>query len=120
VASVCSRSVCIGAGGPRCVGRTQPACDESTRRQYPNTGLALTLDVTKPEDRAAAVKQARGSFWRGIDVLVNNAGIDFLGAIEEQEESDYRALFEVNFLRSSGTPPLRTARDAFAPQRNHH
>ena len=65
--------------------------------QYPNTGLALTLDVTKPEDRAAAVKQAEDRFG-GIDVLVNNAGIDFLGAIEEQEESDYRALFEVNFF----------------------
>ena len=33
-----------------------------------------------------------------IDVLVNNAAIDFLGAIEEQDERDYRALFEVNFF----------------------
>jgi NAD(P)-dependent dehydrogenase (short-subunit alcohol dehydrogenase family) len=64
---------------------------------YPDTGLALTLDVTRPEDRAASVKQAEDRFG-GIDVLVNNAGIDFLGAIEEQVESDYRALFEVNFF----------------------
>jgi NAD(P)-dependent dehydrogenase (short-subunit alcohol dehydrogenase family) len=64
---------------------------------YPETGMAVTLDVTKPEERAAAVKQAQDRFG-GIDVLVNNAGIDFLGAIEEQEESDYRALFEVNFF----------------------
>ena len=33
-----------------------------------------------------------------IDVLVNNAGIAFLGAIEEQNQDDYRALFEVNFF----------------------
>ena len=33
-----------------------------------------------------------------IDVLVNNAGIDYIGAIEEQEERDYRAIFEVNFF----------------------
>jgi len=33
-----------------------------------------------------------------IDVLVTNAGIDFLGAIEEQNQDDYRALFEVNFF----------------------
>ena len=64
---------------------------------YPDTGLALTLDVTRPEDRAAAVKQAEDRFG-GIDVLVNNAGIDFLGAVEEQREEDYRAQFEVNFF----------------------
>ena len=52
---------------------------------YPDTGLALTLDVTRHEDRAAAIAQADGRFG-GIDVLVNNAGIDFLGAIEEQEK----------------------------------
>ena len=64
---------------------------------YPDTGLALTLDVTRHEDRAVAIVQAKGRFG-GIDVLVNNAGIDFLGAIEEQEERDYRELFEVNFF----------------------
>ena len=47
---------------------------------YPDTGLALTLDVTRHEDRAVAIVQAEGRFG-GIDVLVNNAGIDFLGAI---------------------------------------
>ena len=44
---------------------------------YPDTGLALTLDVTRHEDRAAAIVQAEGRFG-GIDVLVNNAGIEFL------------------------------------------
>jgi NAD(P)-dependent dehydrogenase (short-subunit alcohol dehydrogenase family) len=33
-----------------------------------------------------------------IDVLVNSAGIDFWGAIEEQNEADYRATFEVNLF----------------------
>jgi NAD(P)-dependent dehydrogenase (short-subunit alcohol dehydrogenase family) len=33
-----------------------------------------------------------------IDVLVNNAATDFLGAIEEQDERDVRAQFEVNFF----------------------
>ncbi len=64
---------------------------------YPKTALAVTLDVTKPEQRAAAVEQAESRFG-GVDVLVNNAGIDFLGAVEEQDERDYRALFEVNFF----------------------
>jgi NAD(P)-dependent dehydrogenase (short-subunit alcohol dehydrogenase family) len=72
-----------------------PMMDLAAR--YPQTALALTLDVTKTEHRAAAVQQAETRFG-GVDVLVNNAGIDFLGAIEEQDESDYRALFEVNFF----------------------
>jgi len=33
-----------------------------------------------------------------IDVLVNNAAIDFIGALEEQEETDHRRLFEENFF----------------------
>jgi NAD(P)-dependent dehydrogenase (short-subunit alcohol dehydrogenase family) len=57
----------------------------------------LVLDVTNAEQRTAIVSQAEARFG-GIDVLVNNAGIDFLGAIEEQDERDYRAQFEVNFF----------------------
>src|ERR1700674_703785 len=72
-----------------------PMADLAAR--YPDTALATTLDVTKLEQRVAAVQQADARFG-GVDVLVNNAGIDFLGAVEEQDESDYRALFEVNFF----------------------
>jgi len=64
---------------------------------YPDTALAVALDVAKPEQRVAALRQVEARF-DGIDVLVNNAGIDFLGAIEEHDEADYRSLFEVNFF----------------------
>ncbi|HEY1536096.1 MAG TPA: SDR family NAD(P)-dependent oxidoreductase [Polyangiaceae bacterium] len=64
---------------------------------YPEKALAIILDVTNVEQRVAIVSQAEARFG-GIDVLVNNAGIDFLGAIEEQDERDYRAQFEVNFF----------------------
>ncbi|MEW2512935.1 oxidoreductase [Streptomyces sp. NPDC046870] len=63
----------------------------------PQTALAVKLDVTEAADRAAAVRAAEERFG-GIDVLVNNAAIDFVGALEEQEEGDYRRLFEVNFF----------------------
>jgi NAD(P)-dependent dehydrogenase (short-subunit alcohol dehydrogenase family) len=43
------------------------------------------------------VREALARFG-AIDVLVNNAAIDFVGALEEQEESDYRRLFEVNLF----------------------
>jgi NADP-dependent 3-hydroxy acid dehydrogenase YdfG len=70
---------------------------EAVAARYPRTALALPMDVTDREQRAAAVHQAEVRFGR-VDVLVNNAGIDFLGAIEEQREDDYRATFEVNFF----------------------
>ena len=76
--------------------RTLTAMSDLAAR-FPDTALALTLDVTRPEHRTAAVEQAESRFG-GTDVLVNNAGIDFLGAIEEQDERDYRNLFEVNFF----------------------
>jgi NAD(P)-dependent dehydrogenase (short-subunit alcohol dehydrogenase family) len=65
--------------------------------RFPDTALAVGLDVTQPQQRLAAVEHAEARFG-GIDVLVNNAGVDFLGAIEEQREEDYRAQFEVNFF----------------------
>ena len=65
--------------------------------RYPEKALALTLDVTSAEQRAAAVQQTEARLG-SIDVLVNNAAIDFLGAIEEQDERDVRAQFEVNFF----------------------
>jgi NAD(P)-dependent dehydrogenase (short-subunit alcohol dehydrogenase family) len=65
--------------------------------RFPETAVAVVMDVTKPQERKAAVERAEAHFG-GIDVLVNNAGIDFLGAIEEQREEDYRAQFEVNFF----------------------
>jgi NAD(P)-dependent dehydrogenase (short-subunit alcohol dehydrogenase family) len=65
--------------------------------RYPDRALAVGLDVTQPPQRIAAVERAEAHFG-GIDVLVNNAGIDFLGAVEEQREEDYRAQFEVNFF----------------------
>src|SRR6266850_984480 len=65
--------------------------------RYPDRALAVGLDVTQPQQRIAAVERAQAHFGE-IDVLVNNAGIDFIGAVEEQREEDYRAQFEVNFF----------------------
>jgi NAD(P)-dependent dehydrogenase (short-subunit alcohol dehydrogenase family) len=70
---------------------------ETLAASYPNTALAVGLDVSNPQQRVAAVRQAETRFG-AIDFLVNNAGIDFLGAIEEQDEADYRKIFEVNFF----------------------
>jgi NAD(P)-dependent dehydrogenase (short-subunit alcohol dehydrogenase family) len=57
--------------------------------------LALPLEVTDPEQVAAAVERAEETFGR-IDVVVNNAGYGYLAAIEEGEDADVRALFDAN------------------------
>jgi NAD(P)-dependent dehydrogenase (short-subunit alcohol dehydrogenase family) len=62
-----------------------------------DNALAVRLDVTKPEEIAASVKEAIGRFGH-IDVLVNNAGIGYFGAIEESEEEEVRRMFEINFF----------------------
>lgn len=57
--------------------------------------LAIALDVTKPDEVAAAVAAAEDEFG-AVDVLVNNAGFGYLGAIEEGDETGVRAMFETN------------------------
>ena len=68
---------------------------EDITAAYADTALALALDVTKPDEINAAVKAAMDKFGV-IDVLVNNAGIGYFGAVEESEEEEVRRMFEIN------------------------
>ena len=58
--------------------------------------LALALDVTDKAQVTEAVAKAQDHFG-AIDVLVNNAGFGYFGAIEESDEQEVRAMFEANF-----------------------
>lgn len=64
---------------------------------YPDTAIAVKLDVTKADEVKAATEQVKEKFGQ-IDVLVNNAGIGYFAAIEESEEDEYRRMFEINFF----------------------
>ena len=64
---------------------------------FPQQAIAIRLDVTRPDDAAAAVARAETAFGR-IDVLVNNAGYGYLAAVEEGEDEEVRAMFEANFF----------------------
>lgn len=70
---------------------------EDIVKDYPETALALPLDVTQPAQIKTAVETSMDRFGQ-IDVLVNNAGIGYFGAIEESEESEIRRMFEINFF----------------------
>src|SRR5215203_5397185 len=62
----------------------------------PDRALAIALDVTNKEQVVDAVAKAEEHFGR-IDVLVNNAGFGYFGAIEESDEQEVRSMFETNF-----------------------
>ncbi len=64
---------------------------------HKNKALAIRMDVTKPEDIQNASVEVEKQFGR-IDVLVNNAGFGFAGAIEETNTEETRSVFEANFF----------------------
>ena len=65
--------------------------------EFGDRALAVALDVTDPEQIAAAVEAAKAAFER-IDVLVNNAGYGYMSAVEEGEDAEVRKLFDINYL----------------------
>jgi NAD(P)-dependent dehydrogenase (short-subunit alcohol dehydrogenase family) len=64
---------------------------------HQDRALALKLDVTDKAEAVQAVKSAESAFG-SIDVLVNNAGFGYVGALEESDEDEVRAMMETNFF----------------------
>ena len=66
-------------------------------KDYPETALAVELDVTKSESIAAAVQAAKAKFGQ-IDVLVNNAGYCYRSSVEEADRAGVDRMYETNFF----------------------
>ncbi len=63
--------------------------------KYPDLALAVTLDVTNKQQITDAVKLTKEKLG-SIDVLVNNAGVGYFGAVEESEDDAVRNMFDIN------------------------
>lgn len=64
---------------------------------YPETAAVVPLDVRDHDQVVAAVEVAKDRF-RGIDVLVNNAGYGYRSALEEGDPAEVEQLFATNFF----------------------
>ena len=58
-------------------------------------GMACTMDVTSEDDVAAAFKQVRLAYG-GLDILVSNAGIAPVGAIDELSLAQWQRALDIN------------------------
>jgi len=97
------------------------ARDPATLREftvtYPDTALALALDVTQRAAIERAVLASQKAFG-AIDVLINNAGYGYYAPVEEGDEDAVRAMFETNFfglvaLTQALLPSMRARRSGF-------
>lgn len=85
----------LGAGYRVVATARKPEQIAELAEQYPETALALSLDVTDQASVDAAVSASIDHFGR-VDVVVNNAGFGLAGAIEEATEAEYMPVFETN------------------------
>jgi NAD(P)-dependent dehydrogenase (short-subunit alcohol dehydrogenase family) len=75
---------------------------EKLTEAHPDAVLPLSMDLTKPSEIKAAITTAE-KWHGGIDVLVNNAALGYLAAIEEGEEQNIRTLFDTNVFGVAST-----------------
>ena len=81
------------------------------------TSLAVTADVTKPEDMQAFVTATIERFGR-LDVMICNAGYGLYGEIDRVSAEQMRALMDVNFFGTFHA--ARAALDVFRRQGRGH
>lgn len=98
--------------------KQQQADDFSTK--YSGKGEGVVLDVTDH----GAIEKVITPIER-IDVLVNNAGVGFIGAIEEATMDEIRKVFEANFfstlkITQQVLPKMRAQRSGHLVQISSH
>ena len=79
---------------------------EANRARLEKESGAMALyngaDMTKPEEIRAMIEEANKAFGQ-VDVLVNNAGIQFVSPIEEFPEGKFDAIIAINLVSAFHT-----------------
>jgi len=91
----------------------KPSDIEVFNKRYAGQAKGILLDITDIDRIDEVIKDILYQHAK-IDVLVNNAGIGFVGAIEEASIEEVRQIFEVNFF---GT--LRLTQSVLRSMRAH-
>ena len=100
------------------VNRTQEegqAAAESIQSNHKVQAIALQADVTNEGETEAMAKAAMDKFGR-IDILINNAGINIRGSIEELSAADFKKVMDVNvngvwLCSKAVTPYMKAAKN---------
>ncbi|WP_226390403.1 SDR family NAD(P)-dependent oxidoreductase [Penaeicola halotolerans] len=79
--------------------------------------LPIKLDITNEKDVQSAISNGIAKFGR-IDIVVNNAGYNLLGSIEEISDEEFRKTMEVNFFAM--THIIRNVLPHLRKQRSGH
>ena len=86
----------------------------------PLAGVELMpLDVRDEASVKACVEEVRSRAGR-IDVLINNAGVNLVGAVEETSIGQAQALFDTNVVRRAAHDSSRAPRHAASGRRPDH
>ncbi len=93
-------------------------------KAYEGKGEGILLDINDQEAGKKAIRKIQATYGR-IDVLVNNAGLGFVGAIEETSMKETREVLETNFfatlaLTQSVLPLMRQQRSGHIVQISSH
>ena len=78
--------------------RTEAEADAAAKqiaRDYGHKAIAIRTDVTSPEDVAAMTERALSEFGK-IDILINNAGVNIRGPIDEVSFEDFKKVQDIN------------------------
>lgn len=87
-----------GSGWKVFAGFRHPADGESLRAEGSDRIVPLQLDVTDPEQIAAAAARVEEETEGGLHGLVNNAGVAIPGPLETIPLEDFRRQLEVNLV----------------------
>lgn len=71
------------------------AAAQQIQEDFGHRALGMRADVTSPEDAEQVAQRAMDEFGR-IDILINNAGINIRGAIDELDYEQFQEVERVN------------------------